>query len=158
VSDADEECLECGLRSAAGAPNCAELRDLLFARDFEQPALYAKHHRLAIDCYCVQHSPYVLSAKSLAAHLCGLCVALERGNDRELIDGIQRWLSSNPAIEKPQLPAKRGELTIADVSEIADPDSYGVAVNAWARSSWSAYEDLQPIARQWLELSLKHRR
>jgi hypothetical protein len=33
--------------------------------------------RLAVDAYCVQHAAYVESAKSLAAHLCGLCIAFE---------------------------------------------------------------------------------
>jgi len=66
---------------APGRPNCAALRDALLARDFEQPVLFWRHHRLAVDTYCVQHSSYVESAKSLAAHLCGLCVAFEQNND-----------------------------------------------------------------------------
>jgi Family of unknown function (DUF5946) len=77
----EEICIECGMRAAPGQPNCAALRDPLLARDFEQPVRYWKHHRLAVDAYCVQHLPYVKSFKSLAAHLCGLCIALEQNND-----------------------------------------------------------------------------
>lgn len=157
MADTEQVCPECGLRTAAGEPSCPELRDRLFARDFEQPARFGKQHRLAVDCYCVQHSPYVLSAKSLAAHLCGLYVALERGNDPELLAGLQRWLSTNPRLEKPALPAFRGELTIAHVIQIDDPVAYGAAVEEWARSAWSAYGALQERARQWLEMSV-HRR
>lgn len=157
MADAEQVCAECGLRTAAGGPSCSELRDRLFARDFEQPALYGKHHRLAVDCYCVQHSPYVLSAKSLAAHLCGLCVALERGDNRELLARLQHWLSTNPRLEKPVLPAFRGELTIGHVIGIEDPIAYGPAVEEWARSAWNAYEALHERARQWLDMSV-HRR
>ena len=141
------------MRSAPGAPDCATLRDLLLARDFEQPALYFGKHRLAVDAYCVQHSPYVKSAKSLAAHLCELCVALERDSDHVQLDRLQRWLSTNPALDKPDLPVHRGELTIAHVSGIDDPVAYGVAVDEWARSAWEAYAAHHELARRWLAMS-----
>jgi hypothetical protein len=158
VAVAEQTCGECGLRSAAGAPDCATLRDLLLARDFEQPALYFGKHRLAVDTYCVQHSPYVRSAKSLAAHLCGLCVALERDKDLALLDGLQRWLSTNPPLIKPDLPVHRGKLTIAHVSGIDDPIAYGVAVEEWARSAWEAYAPHHELARRWLAMSAAARR
>ncbi|HXP87751.1 MAG TPA: DUF5946 family protein [Bryobacteraceae bacterium] len=146
-------CGECGLRSLPDAPDCAALRDAVFARDFEQPALYWRHHRLAVDTYCVQHSSYVKSAKSLAAHLCGLCVALEHGNDPVLLQQNYLWLNAGVDLRKPALPDFRGRLTIADVCGIDDPSEYGRAVEAWAKSAWDAYRDSQPIAREWLALS-----
>jgi Family of unknown function (DUF5946) len=158
VASADRVCAECGLRTAPGENDCAGLRDLLFARDFEQPALHGRHHRLAVDSYCVQHEPYVRSTKSLAAHLCGLCVAIEHGNDQALLGGINGWLSTNPQLVKPDLPASRGDLTIAHVSGIDDPLAYGRAVDEWARSAWEAYRDLHELARRWLSLSMHRRR
>jgi hypothetical protein len=155
---AEQECAECGLRTAAGEPDCAALRDAILARDFEQPALYFGKHRLAVDSYCVQHSSYVRSAKSLAAHLCGLCVALEHEDDQQMLDGLQRWLSTNPPLHRPDLPANRGALTIAHVSGIDDPIAYGAAVDDWARSAWTAYAAHHELARQWLARSAAHRR
>lgn len=146
-------CPECGMRIDDGQPTCAALRDALLARDFEQPVPYWKYHRLAVDTYCVQHSPYVKSAKSLAAHLCGLCVALEQNNNPKQLKQLQVWLSTNPKLAKPELPAFRGQLTIANVTGIDDPSSYGEAVEAWARSAWEAYAGLHRIAREWLVLS-----
>jgi hypothetical protein len=58
VESGGEVCTDCGLRTGAGEPNCAALRDALLARDFEQPALYWRFHRMAIDAYCLQHSAY----------------------------------------------------------------------------------------------------
>lgn len=141
------------MRAAPGRPNCAALHDALLARDFEEPVRYWKHHRMAVDAYCIQHSPYVKSFKSLAAHLCGLCVAFEQNNDANKLAQLQLWLSTNPKLPKPELPSFRGVLTIADVSGIEDPVRYGQAVEAWARSAWEAYEKLQQIAREWLALS-----
>ena len=157
MAETEELCAECGLRTPKGAPDCARLRDLLFARDFEQPALYWRYHRLAVDSYCVQHSSYVRSAKSLAAHLVGLCVAMEHHNDQALLGGIHRWLSTNPGLEKPALPASRGALTIGHVSGIDDPALYGRAVGEWASSAWDAYAELHGIAREWLRLSTQRR-
>jgi hypothetical protein len=154
LANGGEVCADCGLRTDLGEPNCAELRDTLLARDFEQPALYWRFHRRAIDAYCVQHAAYVKSAKSLAAHLCGLCVALEHANHAATLRGIQQWLSTNPKLQKPELPGFRGDVTIADVSGIEDALEYGRAVERWARSTWEAYRDLQPIAREWLARSV----
>jgi hypothetical protein len=149
--NAGTTCSDCGLGSAAGELDCANLRDLLLARDFEQPALYWRDHRLAIDAYCVQHAAYVESAKSLAAHLCGLCIALEHWYDDSAMRTLQRWL--NPELQKPTLPRFRGDLTIKHVHGIDDAVEYGRAVHDWARSAWEAYRDLHPLAREWLARS-----
>jgi hypothetical protein len=82
-----------------------------------------------------------------------LCIALERGNDESEMRGLQQWLSTNPDLRKPALPSHRGELTIGHVQGISDPDEYGQAVNAWARSAWEAWRELQPVAREWLSRS-----
>ena len=145
-----EPCPECGLRTPSDHPTCVQMRDVLLARDFEQPVPYWRFHRLAVDAYCLQHEPYVKSAKSFAAHLCGVCIALEYGNDAALLDRLQRWLSTNPAITKPELPKSRGVLTISHVHGIDEPVEYGRRVEEWARSAWDAYRNLQPLAREWI--------
>jgi uncharacterized protein DUF5946 len=77
----EEACPECGLRPEAGRPSCEAQRDELLVRDFEQPALYWSFHRMAVHACCLQHSLYVASAKSFAAHLRGLCIAFDQAND-----------------------------------------------------------------------------
>ena len=146
-------CAECGLRTAPDQLTCPEMRDAILARDFEQPVAYWRFHRLAIDAYCLQHGPYVKSAKSFAAHLCGMCVAFEHGNDAETLAVINRWLSSNPSIQKPDLPAFRGALTIAHVYGIEESIQYGRAVGEWAKSVWQAYADFQSLARAWIDVA-----
>src|SRR3954471_2156773 len=147
-------CVECGLRTATGEPCCDVLRDQILARDYEQPVLYWRFHRMAVDAYCLQHSAYVASAKSLAAHLCGLCIAFEHGNDPAKLRRVQLWLSTNPDIRKPPLPQFRGEFTIGQAAAVGNPIEFGTAVEAWARSVWHAYHDLQPIAREWVARSM----
>lgn len=148
-------CDECGVRTAEGEPDCAGLFGLMTARHFEQPALYVRFHRLAVDAYCVQHSPYVKSAKSLAAHLCGLCITFEQGGDDHAMRRLQQWLNANRALQKPEVPRVRGELKIDHLNGIADPAAYGRAIQEWARSAWDAYRDLHSIAREWITLSIR---
>jgi hypothetical protein len=109
---------------------------------------------MAVDAYCLQHALYVESAKSLAAHLCGLCIAFEHGNDVEALRQLQQWLSGNPKLVKPDLPLFRGSVTIGDVYGISDPSEFGRVVESWARSAWEAYRELQPMAREWVALSI----
>lgn len=147
-------CKECG------ALDCEALRDALLTRDYEQPVAFWRYHRMAVDAYCLQHDAYVASAKSLAAHLCGLCVAFEgEGNSGEGLRALQAWLSTNPRIQKPALPAhRRGELTVESVSGIEEPRAFGAGVERWARAVWEAYVELHPVAREWLAAAGRGRR
>ncbi len=105
--------------------------------------------RLAVDCYACQHDRYILSGRSLAAHLTGLEVAIEHGGDERVNERVQRWLSSTRHLEKPAVPAARGEMTIADVVDVG-PDEYAKAVRRWARSVWDAWREHHALARAWI--------
>jgi hypothetical protein len=112
--------------------------------------------RLTVDVYCLQHPErYCVSAKSLAAHLTGVCWALEHGGDESGLRELQRWLNAPGMLAKPPLPAARGKLTIADLARVADPDGYSSALDAWARSTWAAYSPLHAIAEDWIRQATK---
>jgi len=147
-----QPCDGCGLRVPGGTEGCRALFDELVARDFSH-ALYFRVHRLMVDVYSLQHPAcYCKSAKSLAAHLCGLYSILEAGASRAVGDeALRRWLDGKVDLEKPELPSVRGELTIDSVRGASDPESYARAVDRWARSTWTAYASLHPLAREWFE-------
>lgn len=123
----------------------------LWARDFSDP-VYFRNHRMLVDAFCLQHPDrYCASAKSLAAHLCGLCCACERGGEVNLLKALQRWLSGRTGIVKPELPSSHGVLTVAEVYAADGPVAHAGAVERWARSTWDAYSSLHPLARRWLD-------
>ena len=143
-------CLECGFEASEGAVECQECFDILIARDFND-ARYGRWHRMAVDAYCLQHpDKYCVSAKSLMAHLGGLCCAFEHNGDLALLRALSQSLSGTPKLEKPKLPTTRGALTIGDVLAAPDPESYGRKVEQWARSVWDAYTSLHGFARDWI--------
>jgi len=143
------------MQAKGGETGCQAIFEELLARDFGN-VLYFRSHRMLVDTYALQHPErYCASAKSLAAHLTGLCWLLEHGGSRAVGgEALRRWLNGKPEIEKPELPALRGELTIAGTIATRDPESYGRAVEAWARSTWQAYAPLHPLARRWIDAAV----
>jgi hypothetical protein len=146
-----EPCDQCGWREAGGRQGCRERFETLLARDYSDPLFY-RVHRMFLDAYCLQHpAEYCVSGKSLAAHLAGLCWILEGGaRPAQGPSPLRDWLDGARALDKPPLPERRGSLTIGDLPADGDPGAWGEAVRAWAESTWAAYADLQPLARQWV--------
>jgi hypothetical protein len=108
--------------------------------------------RLVVDCYACQHDRYILSGRSLAAHLTGLAIAIEHDGAETLNERVQSWLSRTRHIQKPVVPHARGAVTIADVAAAA-PDDYARAVRGWAASVWEAWRDHHALAREWIASS-----
>jgi hypothetical protein len=152
----EERCAACGMPIKGGETGCQKMFEDLLARDFGN-VLYFRSHRMLVDTYALQHPErYCVSAKSLAAHLTGLCWLLERDGSRAVGgEALRRWLNGPSKMEKPaNLPDHRGDLTIASVVATHDPETHGRAVEAWARSTWQAYAPLHPLARRWIDAAV----
>lgn len=143
-------CTGCGFVTSTGTDGCQEVFNQIGAKAHSDAAI-GRVHRLIVDTYCLQHPPYVESAKSLAAHLLGVCAALEHENNPILVHAIHRWLNGPARFDKPSIPESRGEVTIASIVEAPsdNPAMFARAVRQWARSTWAAYAPLHGIARQW---------
>jgi hypothetical protein len=144
-------CSGCGLLVSGGNDGCQTLFDDESVREYGD-VLYAGRRRLVVDTYALQHPErYCASATSLVAHLTGVCIAIEhRAREEQLNAAVQRWLSRRPELHKPILPIGRGPLTIADILSAPDPIAHRAVVERWARGTWAAYADLQPVARAWV--------
>jgi hypothetical protein len=145
-------CTACGLRVVGGTVGCQRLFDDESVREYAD-VRYARRRRMIVDAYCLQHPDrYCVSAISLAAHLSGLCVAVEHpGREQPLNDAVQRWLSGRPRLEKPPLPDRRGSMRIADVRRTTEPADHEAVTERWAFGVWTEYQDLQPTARTWVD-------
>jgi hypothetical protein len=109
----------------------------------------ARDWRLIVDCYSVQHDAYILSGRSLAAHLTGICIALEHDGDLALLRAVQQWLSRIREIAKPAVPEDRGDVTIDDVIAAAPEDRHAVVLR-WAQAAWAAWSAHHTLARDWI--------
>jgi hypothetical protein len=157
----ETNCSSCGLAVPGGTAGCRAIFDAYIAREWSSPISY-RYHRMFVDSYCLQHpDEFCASAKSFAAHLTGLCAAFEHKSHPSVLKSINRWLSGNPSLNKPDLPTFRGALTIAEVQSVLPPEvqaehnpfPVAQAVDRWARSTWQAYAALHPQARLWINQS-----
>jgi hypothetical protein len=142
-------CPDCGAPGAATSAACEKRFQDLGLERFDDSEL-ATDWRLIVDCYSVQHDKYMLSGRSLAAHLTGVCIALEHRGDESLLRAVQQWLSRTRELSKPAAPALRGDVTIDDVIRAAPEERHDV-VRRWAASSWVAWSAHQELARGWIK-------
>jgi hypothetical protein len=146
------------LEIAGGTDGCQALFDQFRLREASELARDYGSTRLTIDIYSVQHPDrYCVSAKSLAAHLTGLCWAVERGGSEAGLRALQRWLNGSVPLNKPDIPKNRGKLTVADIASAVDQPAYAAALDRWARSTWEAYSPLHEVARHWIDEAVSHR-
>ena len=150
-----EICGSCGLAVEGGSEGCQRLLESIGLREFEDMR-FARYHRVVVDVYAMQHPDrYGRSAKSFAAHLTGLCAWLEDESRALSVNAsVQRWLSGPSPVERPELPANYGALTIGEVIDEDDPVLFGEALHRWARSTWDGYAPLHHIARVWIATAL----
>jgi hypothetical protein len=148
-------CAGCGRELPGGTAACRAQFEELVGRDFSN-VLYGRVHRTFVDVYALQHpDAYGASAKSLAAHLMGLCWALEHGAPMAVgPDPLRAWLDGRPQLTRPDVPTFRGRLTLADVGVASTPEEHAQLVDRWARSTWEAYAPLHATAREWIRRAL----
>ena len=145
----DGVCGDCGAVVSEGKLGCRSMFEEVIARDFSDYR-YGRSHRLTVDAYCLQHpEPYMRSGKSFAAHLTGMCAALEHEDNSDVNRVVQKWLSGNPKIERPaRLPEHRSDITVIYVHAAADAEEHHKRVQEWARSVWDAWSAYHDLARR----------
>ena len=159
-----EKCLYCGLAISGGWPACNVLFNEVRLHE-NSNVRYGVVGRITVDTYCMQHEEqYCGRAIGLAAHLSGLCIAVEHRGHPKVYRALQRWLdrSARSVVEyppQPGIPAWRGPITIMDVRRASTdtPEAYGAVVRRWAKTTWDAFNALQPLARGWVDDALNLR-
>jgi hypothetical protein len=141
-------CPECGGPGAASSEACELRFQALGLERFDDSEL-ASDWRLVVDCYAVQHDKYIRSGRSCAAHLTGVCIALERGGDAGLLRAVQEWLSRTREVATPAAPTARGAVSIDDVIAAAPEERHDVVLR-WAASAWAAWGEHHALARGWI--------
>jgi Family of unknown function (DUF5946) len=111
--------------------------------------------RLVDDAYAAQHPgvPERRSVQSVAVHLMGLCVLLERaGEPRRLVPVLGR-MPARKTLDLHWLtpPEPNGIRTVADALEAGPDGDHAAGVEAWARDVWAAWAAHHETVRGWLD-------
>ena len=119
---------------------------------------YARVHRLTVDAYCAQHpgEPSPQAVRSVAVHLVGLLLQMERDLDPEELYAVHKRMSSLAKEGKKEVfwiepPTFFGEPTILYVLGAKGPDEHAERVHEWARSVWEAWSPHHETVRRWAE-------
>ena len=152
MSDDGAPCPDCGAL-LGGRVGCDAAFHELGARAASD-ARFSYRRRAIVDAYCLQHPAYVLSVKSLAAHLCGLCAATERPEDPRAERAIWSAFRVPPNAVKPPLPSVCTSITVAHVHRTSTPDAFRAVADTWIAEVWAAWREHHALARRWLEYSM----
>ena len=149
-------CTDCGAVVAEGKAGCLKLFEEILSGRFSDYR-DEKIHRLTVDAYSLQHpETYMHSGKSFAAHLTGIYAALNAEDTLAVNQMVQRWLSTNPKIDKPApLPQHKGNLTVTFIHGAADSDEHINRVLEWAQEVWNAWFKYHALAKQLIEEATK---
>jgi hypothetical protein len=153
-----DTCLDCGNPATGGKAGCLAMFEEVIAREFSDYR-YGRVHRLTVDVYSLQHpEPYIHSAKSFAAHLTGICLALEHENAGAMNQVVQRWLSGAREVIKPaRLVTERPPLTVAHVLAASSAEEHLARVHEWANAVWNSWSNYHDLAREWIALAMRRK-
>jgi Family of unknown function (DUF5946) len=112
--------------------------------------------RLVVNTYGAQHpgERQVRSVQSVALHLMGLCLALERGEEPRIMPTRDRKLSRRTLdLHWLEPPRPNGTLTLRGPLGARGPDEHAASVEAWASDVWAAWEAHHGTVREWLDVA-----
>lgn len=111
-------------------------------RVLQDVAVAGRAHQLLVDAYAAQHPGGEHPDKSVAIHLVGLHLMLDRGVPPVEVPPLYQRMASREG-PWPHLtpPEELGSLTIVDAAGAATPEALAEAIRSWARSVWSAWSD-----------------
>jgi hypothetical protein len=135
------------------SPACWAIFQQALVRDYGE-FRYPVVHRLIVDAYMAQHPGYATPAgrRSVAVHLVGLCLTLERGLDETRSRRIMNGVFPGKPDLAPLAPVPAlGEITVASMTGAVDLDAHVTRGRAWAEAVWRAWAPFHPRVRAWAD-------
>jgi hypothetical protein len=160
-------CPGCGLRMPRRAearyewcfhasPECWSICTEVLGSEFGNAVLFGQVHQLTVDTYAVQHAGGPHPDKSVAIHLAGLRLMLERGfrptRVPPLLQRLSQLVEEWPHFDPPE---DRGPLTVFDVALAGSDREHIETVDAWARKVWDAWSPHHVAIAGFVERYLK---
>jgi len=121
---------------------CWDLYTEVLGTEYSNAVLFGQVHQLTVDAYAVQHAGGPHPDKSLAVHLFGLYLALEKGIRspgippllQRLATAIKIWPHYEP-------PVGNVTLTVFDVAFCDSTEDHIRIVREWAQSVWDCWSE-----------------
>jgi hypothetical protein len=132
------------------SPGCWAVYGEVLAREYGEFG-YPDVHRLTVDAYAAQHPgvPSAQSIQSVAGHLIGLYLALERGFPSRVVTSAIRAAAARGGFVWLEPPADRGHIAVRDVIGATNLNDHTARVQEWATAVWSAWSPHAARIRAW---------
>jgi len=163
VKPASESCPGCGLTApvvagpvdpyAGASPACWAIFGQVTLRDYGE-FQYPDAHRLIVDAYMSQHPGFGTPAgrRSVAVHLVGLLLVLERGATGKGVGDILARVFPDKRDIAPLEPVPwLGEITVASMLDAPDLASHSRRARLWAEAVWRAWAPVHERIRSWAD-------
>ncbi len=122
------------------SPECWSVYTEVLGAEFSNAVLFGQVHQLTVDTYAVQHAGGVHPDKSIAVHLAGLYLVLERGlAPPSVAPRLQQLAARVNAWPHFPAPKNRGGLTVFDVALAESMMDHVAQSRAWAQAVWEAW-------------------
>jgi hypothetical protein len=158
----ESPCIGCGAvlpdiegpthRYLGSSPACWAAYSEVLAREFADPALFQRVHRLTVDTYAVQHpgSPSPQSIQSVAVHLMSLRTLIEGASSSQWATKVIREaVREKGGFAWLEPPKSMGPLTLVDVWRAKGAAEHERTVREWANAAWTAWAAHHETVRRW---------
>ena len=144
-------------RDYNASPECWGVFTEVLGKEFGNAVLFGQVHQLTVDTYAAQHTGGRHRDKSVAIHLCGLHLVIERGVRPTRVPPLFQQLASAVQVW-PHLPRPlaRSAMTIFDVALAESDEEHMKRVREWSESVWgtwsSCHSQIRDFVRDHLDL------
>ncbi len=138
------------------SPECWAVYTEVLGSEFGNAILFGQVHQLTVDSYAVQHAGRAHPDKSMAIHLSGLHLMLDRGirptrvprRLQALAKAVRTWPHFTA-------PTDMGSLTVSDVALSDSVEGHIDAVERWGGLVWQAWSSHHAEVSNFVERYLK---
>jgi hypothetical protein len=134
-------------RKFNASAECWSVFEEVIGEEFSNAVLFGQVHQLTVDAYAVQHAGGEHPDKSVAIHLAGLYLVLDRGLAPTQIPPVLQRLAGRESWPHLDPPAERTALTVFDVGLAASPEEHARTAREWAEQVWQVWTPHHATAR-----------
>jgi hypothetical protein len=146
MNASESVCPGCGLRmprreglTAASyyntSPECWSVYTEILAAEYSNALLFGQVHQRTVDTYAVQHAGGPHPDKSMAVHLAGLLLVIDRGMPPHEVPAVLQRIASPGAIYPHfEPPIVEWPITVFDVAMAGD--AHADVVRQWSETVW----------------------
>lgn len=148
---AQSHCPGCGLRLPVRpsarytgnyntTPECWSVYTEVLGSEFGNAVLFGNVHQTTVDTYAAQHAGAAHKDKSVAVHLVGLHLAIDRDvRPTDVTTLLQRLAAARPRWPHFDPPEETGAITVLDVALAGNVQAHVDTVRSWASAVWDSW-------------------